>query len=285
MILAGIVLLLAGCSSSEEGTENTSGPETTTEEAATTTTAKETTAEEAATKITTEETTARSQTTPEQGLNQSSYDATTTVTDVVDGDTVDISPAVEGKTRVRFIGVDAPETVDPNCGTQPYGEEASQYTKSKLTNQKVGLELDVQKTDQYNRLLAYVYPTDTEMFNETLLKEGYAQVAIFQPNVKYRDRFLAAQQEAQAAGRGLWGLSIEERAAQTDRGNGIGSAICTDEQTPDPNVPNPDLPNPNIPNPDLPKGIPDPDPPKKKQDKKNNNRGRDWFNIPFWPGD
>jgi micrococcal nuclease len=92
----------------------------------------------------------------------------------VDGDTVDISPAVNGVTRLRLIGVDTPETKDPDCGKQPYGEEASDFTESRLKNQEVGLEFDVEKTDRYKRLLAYVYPTNEEMFNETLLKEGYA---------------------------------------------------------------------------------------------------------------
>ncbi len=64
------------------------------------------------------------------------------------------------------------------------------------------------------------------MSNETLLREGYAQVATFPPNVKYVDRFFAAQQEARSIGGGLWSLSSEEPAAQTDRGNGIGGGGC-----------------------------------------------------------
>jgi micrococcal nuclease len=148
------------------------------------------------------------------------------VTRVVDGDTVDISPAVEGNDRVRLIGVDTPETRDPDCGVQPYGNEAKAFATSELQGQEVGLEFDVEKTDRYDRLLAYVYPSDEEMFNETLLEQGYAQVATFPPNVRYVDRFLAAQEEARAAGRGFWGLSPEELAAQTDRGNGIGGGGC-----------------------------------------------------------
>ncbi len=69
------------------------------------------------------------------------------------------------------------------------------------------LELEVQKVDPYGRLLAHVYLTDGQMFNETLLEEGYAQMATFPPNVKYVNRFLEAQRESRAANRGLWGLS------------------------------------------------------------------------------
>jgi micrococcal nuclease len=151
------------------------------------------------------------------------------VTRVIDGDTVEISPTIDGIEDVRFIGVDTPETKDPDCGVQPYGTEASAFTTSELQGQEVQLEFDVEKTDRYDRLLAYVYPSDGTMFNETLLEEGYAQVATFPPNVRYVDRFLAAQEEARTAGNGIWGLSTEELAAQTDRSNGIGGSGCLQE--------------------------------------------------------
>ncbi len=139
---------------------------------------------------------------PGQESGRAPYDATATVTRVVDGDTVDISPSVEGCSRVRLIGVDTPEVY---FGTQPYGPEASVFAKREIDGERVGLELDVQKIDPYGRLLAYVYLPDGRMFNETLLEEGYAQVATFPPNVKYQDRFLEAQREAREAHRGLWG--------------------------------------------------------------------------------
>jgi micrococcal nuclease len=82
------------------------------------------------------------------------YDATVTITRVVDGDTIDISPSVEGRSRVRLIGMDTPEVY---FGTQPYGPEASAFAKQVLDGEEVGLELDVQKVDPYGRLLAYVY--------------------------------------------------------------------------------------------------------------------------------
>jgi len=75
---------------------------------------------------------------------------------------------------------------------------------------------------QISRLLAYVWRPDGSMFNETLVGEGYAQVATFPPNVKYAKRFLAAQQRARETGRGLWSLSEGELCQLADRGNGIG---------------------------------------------------------------
>ena len=142
-----------------------------------------------------EQSTSESSSAPEEeaAAEFSGFYATSTVTRIVDGDTVDISPAVEGKTRVRLIGVDTPETRDPDCGKQPYSDQAKAFTTAQLQGQEVGLEFDVERTDRYERLLAYVYPDEEEMFNETLLREGYAQVATFRTNVMYVDRFLAAQ--------------------------------------------------------------------------------------------
>ncbi len=135
------------------------------------------------------------------------YDASATVTRVVDGDTVEISPAIDGITDVRLIGVDTPETKEPGCAPQPYGAEASAYAESVLLSQQVQLEFDVEKTDRYDRLLAYVYPAGGEMFNEDLVEGGYAQAYPYPPNTRYADRFAAAQESARAAGSasGRWG--------------------------------------------------------------------------------
>jgi micrococcal nuclease len=108
----------------------------------------------------------------EEDPAQSSFAATTTVVRIVDGDTVDIRPAVEGETRVRLIGVDAPEARDPDCGKQPYSDRATEFTRSRLQGQTVELEFDMEGTDPYGRLLAYVHPSEEEMFNETLLRGG-----------------------------------------------------------------------------------------------------------------
>jgi len=144
-----------------------------------------------------------------------------TAVSVTDGDTVRISPEVESESRVRLIGVDTPET-STDRGPEPYGEEARDFTRRSLEGQDVTLELDVERKDDYGRLLAYVYLTDGTMFNETLLREGYAQVATFPLNTRYVDRFEEAQEEAREARRGLWGLSEGELCRLRDRGNGIG---------------------------------------------------------------
>jgi len=169
----------------------------------------------------------------EEGSDSDGYDATVRVKRVVDGDTIRISPAIDGIDEVRLIGVDTPETKEPGCDVQPYGTEASEFTTRELQGEEVDLEFDEDREDRYDRLLAYVYK-DEDMFNETLLEEGYAQVYIVDPNDKYEDRFEEAQAEAQAAQRGIWRLPLAELALLTDRGNAIGGDGCQPKGTPPP---------------------------------------------------
>ena len=148
--------------------------------------------------------------------------ATVTVARVIDGDTVEVRPAVSGTEDVRLIGIDTPETAGSPRGAQPYGEEAARFAGRKLEGRRVTLRFDVERKDDYGRVLAYLHPPNGAMFNLTLLEKGYAQVATFPPNVEHRDRFEAAQQKARAAERGIWGLPEDRLCGLADRGNGIG---------------------------------------------------------------
>lgn len=107
---------------------------------------------------------------------------------VVDGDTIVVNyNGIEEK--VRFIGIDTPESVHPdNNKNTEEGKKAAEYTTSLLNNKAVRLEFDVQQRDKYGRLLAYVY-LDNVMVNKTLLEEGLAEIATYPPNVKYVDDF------------------------------------------------------------------------------------------------
>ncbi|MGM7637373.1 thermonuclease family protein [Bacillus sp. Hm123] len=136
-----------------------------------------------------------------------------TVSYVVDGDTMDVLLPDNTTERVRMILVDTPETKHPRLGVQPFGPEASAYTKELLTSKEVELEVDVQERDRYGRMLAYVW-LDGQLVNEQLIAEGLARVAIFPPNTKYVDRFEKVQTEAQQQRKGIW--SIEDYV--TDRG-------------------------------------------------------------------
>jgi micrococcal nuclease len=161
-------------------------------------------------------------------INRSPYDATVTAASVTDGDTVEISPTIRGTEEVRLIGVDTPETVDPSEEVEPYGPEASAFAKRELTGRKVGLEFDVEKVDQYGRLLAYVY-LGGSMFNEELVEKGYAQAYPYPPNTTHEGKFAAAQSRARASGIGIWGLTEAQQCELADRGNGIGEGTpgCT----------------------------------------------------------
>ncbi len=86
----------------------------------------------------------------------------------------------------------------------------------------IELEFDQERTDQYGRLLSYVYPANGSIFNVDLVEEGYAQAYPYPPNTKYEDRFAATQDEARNAELGLWGLSENQQCKLADRGNGIG---------------------------------------------------------------
>ncbi len=146
---------------------------------------------------------------------------------VIDGDTMIVSFVFDDgskylKERVRFLGVDTPETVHPNKPVQYYGKEASDFTKKNLTDQVVWLQTDVSAKDRYDRMLAYVWlkePTEKDlddeaairanMYNARLLLEGYAQLMTVQPNSRYANLFVHFQREAREAGKGLWGKDPE----------------------------------------------------------------------------
>ncbi len=127
------------------------------------------------------------------------------VTRVVDGDTIDVR--VNGRTeRVRMIGLNTPESVDPNRPVQCFGIEASSFTKALLTNQTVLLEADPTQgdRDQFDRLLRYVWLSDGRMVNLELIGGGYAAQYTFDQPYKYRDTFIAAEYNARDTDAGLW---------------------------------------------------------------------------------
>jgi len=121
---------------------------------------------------------------------------------VVDGDTIKLA----GGEKVRYIGVDTPETKHPYKPVQFFGHEASQFNRNLVGGERVTLEYDAGRRDRYNRLLAYVYVGD--MFvNAELVAQGYAQTATYAPNVRYQELFLYLQKQAREAAKGLWGRS------------------------------------------------------------------------------
>ena len=121
---------------------------------------------------------------------------------VVDGDTINV--LIDGQEmRVRYIGIDTPETVDPRRPIECFGREASERNRQLVEGETVGLERDVSETDRFGRLLRYVW-ADGRMVNAALVEEGYATASAFPPDVRYADRLASLQRQARDAGRGLW---------------------------------------------------------------------------------
>lgn len=123
---------------------------------------------------------------------------------VVDGDTFVAKKSNGEQIKVRLIGVDTPETVKPNTPVQPYGKEASNYSKQHLNNKDVYLEYDKEKEDRYGRTLAYVWLDEKTMYNEELVKKGLAREKYFSPNGKYRSTFEKDEQQAKKDKVNLW---------------------------------------------------------------------------------
>ncbi len=141
------------------------------------------------------------------GQSVQSQSPTTKVTKVVDGDTIEVD--LQGRLqKLRYIGINTPETVDLRRPVQCFGKQASDENKSLVLGKDVYLEKDVSETDKFGRLLRYVFlklDDGTILFvNDYLVREGFGEVSTFPPDVKYTDRFLAAQVEAKQESRGLW---------------------------------------------------------------------------------
>ena len=138
-----------------------------------------------------------------------------TVTNVVDGDTIDveITARTDGpgageadigtEYRVRLIGIDTPESVKPGTPVECFGKEASAAAAALLEGADVRLVKDVEETDRYDRLLRYVY-IEAEMANARLVVNGYASAYTYPPNVRHSDLFVDLERDARENDRGLW---------------------------------------------------------------------------------
>lgn len=136
------------------------------------------------------------------------------VTNVVDGDTIDVRFADGAEERIRLYAVDTPET---HGGTEPFGPEASGFVEREVDGMTVWIETGVVLRDRYDRLLAYVWlerpgsRADAEvrekMLNAKLLEEGYAEVYRDSQDRTYMELLYELERVARDAGRGRWGVS------------------------------------------------------------------------------
>jgi micrococcal nuclease len=123
---------------------------------------------------------------------------------VVDGDTIAVR--VNGRAeRVRYIGVDTPESVKRGTPVQCFAHAAAAENARLVAGERVRLVRDVEARDRFGRLLAYVYRVrDGRFVNAELVRRGYARTLTIPPNVRFADRFAGLARAARAAGRGLW---------------------------------------------------------------------------------
>ena len=126
---------------------------------------------------------------------------------IVDGDTIAVVRGGQ-EVKVRLIGVDTPETVHPSKPVEAYGKEASRFTTNLLKGEKVYLVRDptkAEQSDQYGRLLAFVYRAPDGLFvNAEIIRQGYGHAYVQYP-FRYTEEFRALERFAREAGKGLWG--------------------------------------------------------------------------------
>ena len=122
---------------------------------------------------------------------------------VVDGDTILLR---KGHARVRFQGIDTPETVKEGTAVESWGPEASAYTKKFIREAgwRVRLEFDGEPTDQYGRYLVFIW-SEGRMLNEELVHQGLARAKLGYDYSNAKKNLLRrAQDKARRERRGIW---------------------------------------------------------------------------------
>lgn len=143
---------------------------------------------------------------PEKSTILGETDSGPSVTRIIDGDTVEVM--VEGKIqKIRVIGINTPETVDPRKKVECFGKEASEYAKLLLDGQKVILQRDPSQSnaDRYGRLLRYIILPDGTDFGLRMIESGYAYEYTYEGPYIHQTKYRNAQTKAEEGSRGLWG--------------------------------------------------------------------------------
>jgi micrococcal nuclease len=123
---------------------------------------------------------------------------------VVDGDTVVVETGGHEE-RVRYIGVDTPESVKPGTPVQCFAKAASAENRRLIEGREVRLVQDAEARDRYGRTLAYVYRASDGLFvNAELVRRGYAKPLTIPPNDAHARELWRLASAARRAGRGLW---------------------------------------------------------------------------------
>ena len=127
---------------------------------------------------------------------------------VVDGDTFTIKLGSQ-TTKVRVIGIDTPESVDPRRPVQCFGKEASARASALLSGKNVWLEVDPNQDtrDRFGRLLRFVWIDNTTDFGLTMIRDGFALEYTYDLPYRYQAQYRSAQVAAKETAAGLWSPS------------------------------------------------------------------------------
>lgn len=130
-----------------------------------------------------------------------------TVTRVIDGDTIDV--LLDGKqVRIRYVGVNTPER------DEPCYNDATQANRDLVDGKTVTLVTDTSDTDRFDRLLRYIY-ADGVFVNDSLVRNGYAEAVLYQPDDAFYEDFLALEKSAASANRGCHSTGIFDDGSDT----------------------------------------------------------------------
>lgn len=142
------------------------------------------------------------------GLCQSPENGNWIVTLVVDGDTFYAAKDNIEK-KFRLIGIDAPESCHPNRPLEPFAIESKTWLENLVSDSKIRLEFDGQRTDRYGRHLVYAFNRDGTFVNRNLLESGLAAVMTIPPNVKYLEILIESTEKAKFNKLGIWRVNNE----------------------------------------------------------------------------
>jgi micrococcal nuclease len=157
---------------------------------------------------------------------QSPFPDSGTVVRVADGDTVTIRFADGVERRVRLIGVDAPEMDDPREESAWRAFLSRRFVFHRLYRRDVRLSYDFDFQDEYGRVLAYVWSPEGELFNESIIRLGFASAFLKYPfRADFQERFRAAAAEARRESRGFWRIGDPERISVQEARDHLGEIV------------------------------------------------------------
>ncbi len=139
---------------------------------------------------------------------------------VIDGDTVELQTGE----KVRYIGVDTPESVAPNKPVECFAKEAYEKNRELVEGKSAILVKDISDKDRYGRLLRYVYVNDI-FINAELVENGYAKAVAYPPDVKFVSKFNALSENAKTNNLGLWGVCEKKNQTKTPVSPAAGCLI------------------------------------------------------------